>query len=158
MPIFADKKVITVIESYYGGGSFELFEMHMIGNDQFQIGDSLHVESILLRHGENEDESVIGYIINSKIAYFTDCIDLSDEVIARVTRIPVLILGCNTIESDSRRKHMNLTDAVSVHNLIAPTKTYLTHLSYNVDFRRLTKLLRSEKNILPAYDGLSISV
>ena len=65
-----------------------------------------------------------------------------------------LILDCFRIKK--HETHFNLDEALFVHDMLKPKKTILTNLHQDLDYNFLLKKL--PKNILPAYDGLSINL
>ena len=52
--------------------------------------------------------------------------------------------------------HFNLDDVLSLIRKIKPKKSILTNLSNEIDYNEIKKKL--PKNVIPAYDGLSISI
>jgi phosphoribosyl 1,2-cyclic phosphate phosphodiesterase len=158
--VYGNQKVLDVITNYYGGedNCGKMFALHVAGDRVVNIDGKLPVEAISLKHGHEESEAVTGYIIDNKVAYFTDCVALPDEVIDKVKGIPILILGCNTIQKDEPKKHMDMDDAVKYSEKVNPEELFLTHLSYKVDYYELSKKLKSEKKITVTYDGLEVNI
>ena len=52
--------------------------------------------------------------------------------------------------------HFNLEESLYVHNCLNPKKTILTNLHHDLDYGFLLRKL--PKNVLPAYDGLSLNL
>ena len=52
--------------------------------------------------------------------------------------------------------HFNLDDVIKLSNLLKPKKTILTNLSFDLDYNYLRKKL--PKNIVPAFDGMSLNI
>jgi len=65
-----------------------------------------------------------------------------------------LIIDC--LKFIKHPTHFNLEEALFVHNKLKPKKTILTNLHYDIDYNFLLRKL--PKNVLPAYDGLSINL
>ena len=63
-----------------------------------------------------------------------------------------LIIDCLKIQKHPT--HFNLKDALNVHKKLKPGKTILTNLHSDMDYYLLLRKL--PKNVLPAYDGMSV--
>ena len=74
--------------------------------------------------------------------------------VKKLKNLNYLILDCFRIEKHTT--HFNLEEALFVHEMLRPKKTVLTNLHQDLDYNFLLKKL--PKNILPAYDGLSINL
>ena len=65
-----------------------------------------------------------------------------------------LIIDC--LQFKKHRSHFNLKESLLVHKCLKPKKTILTNLMHDVDYNFLLRIL--PKNVLPAYDGLSLNL
>ena len=65
-----------------------------------------------------------------------------------------LIIDC--LKYDKHPSHFNLKEALFIHQRLNPKKTILTNLHHDIDYDLLLNKL--PKNVLPAYDGLSINL
>ena len=88
-----------------------------------------------------------------KVAYISDCNDLSIVKRKEFKKLNFLIIDC--LKIINHPSHFNLNEAIFVHNSLKPKKTILTNLHYDLDYNYLLKKL--PKNIIPAYDGLTIN-
>ena len=52
--------------------------------------------------------------------------------------------------------HFNFNEALYIHKQLKPKKTILTNLHSDLDYEFL--LRKAPKNVLPAYDGLSLNL
>ena len=64
-----------------------------------------------------------------------------------------LIIDC--LKIINHPSHLNLDKALDLINLIKPKKAILTNLHTDLDYFKLKNKL--PKNVVPAFDGLSIS-
>ena len=109
----------------------------------------LSVKAFQVNHGSIKST---GYIID-KIAYLSDCNNVSLKNIKYLKNLNYLILDC--LKIDKHPSHFNLDEALNLINITKPKKAILTNLHTDLDYFTLKKKL--PKNIIPAYDGLSFS-
>ncbi len=112
--------------------------------------DKINIKSVLAKHGKIK--SLI-YVFN-KAAYISDCNDLTIVNLSVLKNLNYLILDC--LKFDKHPSHFNLEDALYVSNKLKAKKTILTNLHYDMDYDYLLKIL--PKNVIPAYDGLSLKL
>ena len=65
-----------------------------------------------------------------------------------------LIIDC--LKFKKHPSHFNLSESLFVHKCLKPKKTILTNLHHDLDYGFLLRKL--PKNVLPAYDGLSLNL
>jgi len=93
-----------------------------------------------------------GYLIN-KIAYISDCNNVSLKNMRYLKNLNYLILDC--LKINKHPSHFNLNEALDLINITKPKKAILTNLHTDLDYFELKKKL--PRNIIPAYDGLSFN-
>ena len=103
-----------------------------------------------MSHGKTK--SVV-YIFN-KLAYISDSNDLSIIRLNVLKNLNYLILDC--LKFKKHPTHFSLNEAIFIHNKLKPNKTILTNLHHDLDYDYLLRKL--PKNVLPAYDGLSVKL
>jgi len=124
-----------------------------IVKSNFSIGgtkDKVSFKTISVKHGKTK--SVV-YIFE-KTAYISDCNDLSIINLSDLYNLKYLIIDC--LKLGKHPTHFNLKDTLFVHRHLKPAKTILTNLHYELDYNFLLRKL--PKNVLPAYDGLSLNL
>ena len=99
-------------------------------------------------HGKTKS---VAYIFE-KTAYISDTNDLSIVKYKDLKNLNYLIIDCLKIQKHPT--HFNLKDALNVHKKLKPGKTVLTNLHSDMDYYLLLRKL--PKNVLPAYDGMSV--
>ena len=87
-------------------------------------------------------------------AYISDCNDLSIVNMKIFQNLKHLIIDCLRIKKSP--VHFSLDEALYVHSCLKPKKTILTNLNSDLNYDSLLK--RLPKNVLPAYDGLKLSL
>ena len=93
------------------------------------------------------------YIFN-KLAYISDSNDLSIINLNILKNLKYLILDC--LKFQKHPTHFSLNEAIYIHNKLKPNKTILTNLHHDLDYNYLLRKL--PRNVLPAYDGLSLNL
>ena len=93
-----------------------------------------------------------GYLFD-KIAYISDCNEVSKKVSKKLMNLDFLIIDC--LRKNKHPSHFNYDDAIDFVKLVKPKKTILTNLHVDLDYFVLKRKL--PKNIVPAFDGLSFN-
>ena len=115
-----------------------------------RLNEKVFFKTFSAKHGKTN--SVI-YVFE-KVAYISDANDLSIINIKALKNLKFLILDC--LKFKKHPTHFNLAEALFVHRQLKPKKTILTNLMHDVDYNFLLRIL--PKNVLPAYDGLSLNL
>jgi phosphoribosyl 1,2-cyclic phosphate phosphodiesterase len=91
-------------------------------------------------------------------AYVTDCSKLPERTIELLQGLDVLIL--DGLRERPHKTHFNLEGAVAAVEVLRPKKTYLTHISHELDHEIGNARLRSLTDcaVELGYDGLEISL
>jgi len=119
----------------------------------FSLGknkEKVYFKTFGAKHGKTN--SVI-YVFEN-VAYISDAKDLSIINIKALKNLKFLILDC--LKFKNHPTHFNLEEALFVHHQLKPKKTILTNLMHDLDYNFLLRVL--PKNVLPAYDGLSLNL
>jgi phosphoribosyl 1,2-cyclic phosphate phosphodiesterase len=103
-----------------------------------------------LLHGSME---VFGYRIGP-LAYLTDCNDIPKTSLKLLKGIKYLVIDGLRIKP--HRTHFNIIQAVAMAQRIGAQKTWLTHLSHEIEHQRHE--LELPPGIALAYDGLQIDI
>ena len=117
----------------------------------FSLGKSnekVHIKTIQAKHG---NVKVTGYIFN-KTAYLSDCNDLNIVNKKELKNLNYIIIDCLNLKGGLA--HFGLDQCLIINKILKPKKLILTNLHYNLDYNLLMKIV--PKNIIPAYDGLTI--
>lgn len=133
--------------THFGGGLPQLIPHTVTPGASFCI-DELEITPLEVIHGRLP---VIAYRFNN-FAYATDLNFISDETIAGLQGLDVLVLDCVRIKPHNT--HLGLNEALEYIERIRPRKTYLTHLNHDIMYSRDSALL--PENVEFAYDGLVV--
>ena len=114
------------------------------------------IESTLLPHGTLD---VLGLVFTEKcsgkrLAYFTDCKMLTEAAHQLANSVDVLIV--DGLRPEPHPTHMNIEEAISAAKKINAPQTYLTHMTYGIDFAETEANL--PENISLAFDGLMLNL
>ena len=120
---------------------------------KFSLGESdekISFKSIKVRHGKTNS---LAYIFE-RTAYISDTNDLSITKMDELKNLKYLIIDCLSFKKN--HSHFNLKESLFVHQILKPKKMILTNLHHDLDYNYLLKKL--PKDVIPAYDGLKISL
>ena len=120
---------------------------------RFSLGEKknkVNFQAIEVKHGKVIS---IAYIFD-KIAYVSDCNDLSIGENIKFKNLNCIVLDC--LKLNNHPNHFNLNECLYLYKKLKPKKMILTNLHYDLDYKKLLKIL--PKNVLPAYDGMKIDL
>ncbi len=109
------------------------------------------LEPIVVKHGEINS---ILYKINNILAYASDVSKIYRTDLKKLKNLKYLIIDC--LRFDPHPSHFNLSDVLELTHVLKPKKTILTNMNNEIDYVNIKKIL--PKNIIPAYDGMSLSI
>jgi phosphoribosyl 1,2-cyclic phosphate phosphodiesterase len=157
MPVYANepawkdlRRIFKYIfePDHIGGGLPQLVPHTVYPNAAFCIGSEIEITPLEVIHGRLP---VLAYRFND-FAYATDLNFISDETIAALQGLDVLVLDCVRIRTHAT--HLGLNEALAYIERINPKRAYLTHLNHDVMHERDSHLL--PENVAFAYDGLVV--
>ena len=157
IPIYGSRRTIAALKKSYRFCFFEeqgykpIMKANII-DKSFSIrknNTKLIIKPFQVTHGLIKST---GYVID-KIAYISDCNNISLKNIDYLKNLNYLVLDC--LKIDKHPSHFNLEEALNLINITKPKKAILTNLHTDLDYFELKKIL--PKNIIPAYDGLSFN-
>ena len=159
IPVYADsntkKYLLTTFKycfkSSYGYPSTlslnSLKKQHQITHKNKKI----LIESIPVQHGKIKS---ICYLINKKLAYASDISLFFKKDYKKLKDLEYLIIDCLWYHNHS--SHFNLDQVLELVKILSPKKTILTNMHCDLDYLQLKKKL--PKNIIPGYDGITVSL
>ena len=89
----------------------------------------------------------------NKLAYISDVSSIDPKNFFHFNNLKYLIIDCLWLRYHP--SHLNLEDSLKLIKLFKPKKAILTNLHSDLDYNELKQSL--PKNVLPAYDGLTIN-
>ena len=111
----------------------------------------LKIKSIPVKHGKVKS---ICYIIDKKLAYISDISDINEKDFKYFKNLKYLIIDCLWLKFHP--SHLNLESSLKFIDIFKPKKAILTNLHSDLDYNFLKK--RLPKNIIPAFDGMTIDL
>ena len=115
------------------------------------INQKINIKSIEVEHGRVKSNC---FIIDKKIAYISDVSKIYNKDLKFFRNLQYLIIDC--LWYNFHPSHFNLETSISLIKKLKPKKGILTNLSPVLDYEILKKKL--PRNIIPAYDGLTIKL
>ena len=160
IPVYADnatkKYLFDTFKYCFVSNSIEypaILKLNSIGKnlELFDGRKKIKVKSVKVKHGNIDS---ICYIIDKKIAYISDISDISKNNFRFFKNLEYLIIDCLWLRHHP--SHLNLENSLKFINIFKPKKAILTNLHSDLDYNFLKKTL--PKNIVPAFDGLTIKL
>lgn len=111
----------------------------------------INIKPLKVKHGKVDS---ICYIIDKKIAYISDVSDIAKKDYKYFKDLKYLVIDCLWLKYHP--SHLNLESSLKFIDLFKPKKAVLTNLHSELDYDYLKRTL--PKNIIPAFDGLSINL
>ena len=111
----------------------------------------LIIKSIKVKHGNVKCNA---FIINNKCAYLSDVSMIYKTDYKYFKNLKYFIIDC--LRFTKHPSHYNLEQVLELTKMLKPKKTILTNLHSDLDYRYLKKVL--PKNIMPAYDGMTLNL
>jgi len=109
------------------------------------------VKPISVQHGRVKS---ICYIIDKKLAYISDVSKFFEKDYKYFKNLKYLIIDC--LWYRNHPSHLNFEESLEIIKKFSPKKAILTNLHTDIDYEEIKKKL--PKNIIPAYDGLTITL
>ena len=123
-------------------------------NQKLSIKDGKKNRKIIpikVKHGKVNS---ICYIIDKKLAYISDVSKINEKDYKYFQNLNYLIIDC--LWYRYHPSHLNLESSLELIRKFKPKKSILTNLHLDLDYQKLKRKL--PKNVVPAYDGLSVNL
>jgi len=109
------------------------------------------IKPIKVQHGKVHS---VCYVIDKKLAYISDVSKIFEKDYKYFKNLKYLIIDCLWYRNNP--SHFNFEKSLKMINIFSPKKAILTNLHTDIDYEIIKKKL--PKNIIPAYDGLSVNL
>ena len=107
------------------------------------------IKPIKVQHGKVHS---VCYVIDKKLAYISDVSKIFEKDYKYFKNLKYLVIDC--LWYKNHPSHFNFEKSLEMIKKFSPKKAILTNLHTDIDYEEIKKKL--SKNIIPAYDGLSI--
>jgi len=158
--VFADratsnylKKTFSYCFNTYNKEYPATLKLNNINNKLFikDLNKKIKIIPIKVQHGQVNS---ICYIIDKSLAYISDVSKIFKKDYKYFFNLKYLIIDC--LWYKSHPSHFNLDKSLEMIRIFKPKKAVLTNLHTDLDYVDLKKNL--PRNIIPAYDGLTINL
>ena len=160
IPVFADKQtkkyLLNSFKYCFVNNNKEypaILKLNDINNKLF-IKDGMKkikIKAIEVKHG---NVTCICYILANKLAYISDVSSIDPKKYIHFKNLKYLIIDC--LRFKHHPTHLNFENSLKLINIFKPRKAILTNLHSDLDYNYLKKIL--PKNIIPAFDGLTLNL
>ncbi len=156
--IFANKETLKNLQNkydycFFGGKGYQpILKANLVKRNFTLIkkNNKINVKSFYVKHGVIKSTA---YVIG-KLAYISDTDGIYTKDFEKLNGLKYLIVDC--LKFNLHQSHFNLDQAIKISKKIKANKTIFTNLHSDLDYNYLRKYL--PKNIIPAYDGLTLNL
>jgi len=157
--VYTDKLTKKYLQSSFGycfkksHGYPPILNLKLIKKEiNFSKNDKkINIKCIPVKHGPIES---LSFIINNKCAYISDVNEIYQKDFSYFKNLKYFVIDC--LRFRSHPSHYNLNQVLDLIKILKPKKTILTNLHTDLDYNYLLKIL--PKNVIPAFDGLSVNI
>ena len=131
-----------------------ILKLNKIGN-KIIVNDHkkrIKIKPVKVQHGKVKS---ICYIFDEKLAYISDVNEIYKKDYKFFQNLEYLIIDC-LWNRNLHPSHFNLEKSLDTIKTFLPKKAILTNLHSDLDYDKLRKIL--PKNVVPAYDGMSVKL
>ena len=158
IPVYGSKRTIRALKKSheycfkYKDGYKPILKENYTKSSFFlkKLNKRINIKAFEVQHGQITSTA---YIIN-KIAYLSDCNKIQNKDLSLLKNLNYLIIDC--LKAEKHPSHFNLQESITLSKLLKPKVTLLTNLHTDLDYTKLKSVL--PKNIIPAYDGITINL
>jgi len=160
IPIYSDEKTkkflfstfkycFTSTDGYPATLEFKKIKKKLI----FKFKDKkISIVNVLVKHGIINS---LCYIIDKKLAYASDTNLIFNKDLSLFKNLNFFVIDC-LWKDKAHPSHYNLNQILNLIKIIKPKKTILTNMHTDLDYQKLKEIL--PKNVVPAYDGMTIKL
>ena len=154
IPAFMPEKMVSSIMNHYryifvGEKEYDPFMKIKKIKENFKI-NNIDIETFKHNHGLIDVQT---YRINN-FAYSTDLKKFYNKDIDKLKNLDLWIVGL--LREDPHPNHAGFDEIMEYVNYLKPKKTIFTHMTALIDEKKITK--KCPANVIPAYDGLEITL
>jgi len=123
-------------------------KIQLVGIEEKKNIEGLTITPLPVEHGKS---MVYGYRIGD-FAYISDVSEIPAKTMQKLQGLEILVL--EALRFKPHYKHFNLDTAVKTAHKLKAKKTFFTHCTHDIDYKKVSKEL--PENIFLTYDGLKL--
>ena len=108
------------------------------------------ITPIPVKHGKS---NINGYRIGN-LGYITDASEISENSMKLLEGVDVLLLDC--LRMEPHFTHLSFSESIEISKKINAKETYLIHMTHNLEYESLRKIL--PEGVYVGYDGLKLKI
>jgi phosphoribosyl 1,2-cyclic phosphate phosphodiesterase len=140
------------IREHSGGSGYAAFSLREMP-EELVLGGGFRILSTRLPHGRVETLGLVFEEEGRRFVYYPDCKEVPRAAVALARGADVVVL--DGLRPEPHPTHMSVRDAVAVARRVGARRTFITHMTYQVDHERWAPQLAAE-GVELAYDGLRV--
>ena len=153
MPIVLPQNTNSKNTFFLKGKQWKNFLQHAKTYHDFYVKET-HIQPIRLLHIPTVRFESVGFVIDRKLGYLTDFKLIFPLEYNKLKHLDILILG--TPRFETHPTHISIKEAIVLFQQLNPKLGIIGHLGH--DTKHTTLLSGLPKNIIPAYDGFSLTI
>tara|TARA_Y100000992_G_scaffold301347_1_gene272038 strand:- start:1458 stop:2228 length:771 start_codon:yes stop_codon:yes gene_type:complete len=130
-----------------------ILKLRSLKNNLFTVHKKkkIRIKCIVVDHGKVKSNC---FIIDKKLAYISDVNNIYEKDYKHFKNLKYLIIDC--LWYNFHPSHFNLEGSLEIIRKFKPKRAILTNLSPVLDYKTLNNI--TPKNVVPAYDGLTLKL
>ncbi len=130
-----------------------ILKLRSLKNNLFTVHKKkkIKIKCIAVDHGKVKSNC---FIIDKKLAYISDVNNIYEKDYKYFKNLKYLIIDC--LWYNFHPSHFNLEGSLEIIRKFKPKRAILTNLSPVLDYKTLNNI--TPKNVVPAYDGLTLKL
>lgn len=154
IPLYGSLEHMNTIGAHFGYTLREpgdYWDLPVLSTNQVNEPFSLFGQQIIpvpIKHGR---ANIYGYRIG-KMAYLTDVSEIPESSLEMLDGLDILLLDC--LRYTPHHTHINLEQSLAYAARIGAGKTYLMHMTHELEYAEVSALLPS--SVYVGYDGLKL--
>ena len=130
-----------------------ILKLHLLKKNHYfkDQKTNININSVHVKHGQI---NCMSFIVNHSLAYASDVSHIYNKDLIKFKNLKYLVIDC--LRFSKHPAHYNYDQVIKLIKILKPFKAILTNLHSDLDYNYLLKI--SPNNVIPGYDGLTVSI